>query len=76
MIHEVPGDGDCLFNSIVYQLHENSSNSTSMRGMHVTHLRDNALHYRGFVHQQCLLTIVTCIMQKLLHLMSMMGALP
>ena len=49
MIHEVPGDGDCLFNSIVYQLHENSLNSTSMRRMLVTHLRKYALRYRGFV---------------------------
>ena len=49
MIHEVPGDGDCLFNSIVYQLNDNSLNSTSMRNMLVTHLRENALHYRGFV---------------------------
>ena len=49
MIHEVPGDGDCLFNSIVYQLNDNFLNSTSMRNMLVTHLRENSLHYRGFV---------------------------
>ena len=49
VIHEVPGDGDCLFNSIVYQLNDNSFNSTSMRKMLVTHLRENAFHYRGFV---------------------------
>ena len=49
MIHEVPRDGDCLFNSIVYQLRDNSLNSTSMRNMLVTHIRENALHYIGFV---------------------------
>ena len=48
-MHDVPGDGDCLFNSIAYQLQHCSLSSDTIRSMLVSHLRENAVHYSSFV---------------------------
>ena len=49
IVHDVPGDGDCLFNSIAYQLQHCSLSSDTIRNMLVSHLRENAVHYSSFV---------------------------
>ena len=49
IVHDVPGDGNCLFNSIAYQLQHCSLSSDTIRSMLVSHLRENAMHYSRFV---------------------------
>lgn len=52
-VHDVPGDGNCLFNAVAYQLDSVSANE--MREIVANHLKNNALFYRDFLAQpiQC-----------------------
>ena len=51
-VHNVPGDGDCLFSSVAYQLQNigHDVNSSSLRQMVTTYLSHHN-EYNPFVHQ-------------------------
>ena len=46
MVHDVPGDGNCLFNAVAYQLE--SVNASEMREIVANHLDNNSVFYRDF----------------------------
>ena len=52
-VHDVPGDGNCLFNAVAYQLDSVSANE--MREIVANHLENNGVFYRDFLAQpiQC-----------------------
>ena len=52
-IHDVPGDGNCLFNAIAYQLQ--FTNASEMRESVATYLESNAVFYCDFLakHIRC-----------------------
>ena len=52
-MHDVPGDGDCLFSSVAYQLQRlgHNVNKSSLRQMVADYLSEHADFYSAFVHQ-------------------------
>ena len=48
-VHDVPGDGNCLFNAVAYQLH--SVSASEMREIVANHLKSNSTFYRNFLAQ-------------------------
>ena len=44
IVHDVPGDGNCLFNSIAYEMLHCSLSSDTIRSMLVSHLKKK-VHY-------------------------------
>ena len=48
-IHNVPGDGNCLFNAVAYQLE--SVSASEMRESVANHLDNNSVFYRDFLAQ-------------------------
>ena len=48
-VHDVPGDGNCLFNAIAYQLE--FTNASQIRQSVTVHLESNAIFYRDFLAQ-------------------------
>ena len=48
-VHDVPRDGNCLFNAVVYQL--DSVNASEMREIVADHLENNSAFYRDFLAQ-------------------------
>ncbi|XP_064402301.1 uncharacterized protein LOC135348074 [Halichondria panicea] len=53
VIHDVPGDGNCMFSSVSYQLQHlgHDVNASTLREMSVDYLTDNGDRYSHFVHQ-------------------------
>ena len=53
LIHEVPGDGNCLYNAVLYQLESNGVITTTtvenLRQMVATHLQEHSDIYMSFV---------------------------
>ena len=49
IVHEVPGDGNCLFSYIAHQLE--SVNASEMREIVANHLDNNSVFYRNFLPQ-------------------------
>ena len=53
IIHEVPGDGNCLYNAVLYQLESNGVITTTtvdnLRQMVATHLQEHSDIYMSFV---------------------------
>ena len=51
-VHDVPGDGDCLFSSVAYQLQGvGHVTKSSLRQMVADYLSEHADFYSAFVHQ-------------------------
>ena len=46
-VHDVPGDGNCQFNAIAYQLE--SVNASEMREIVVNHLENNSVFYCNLI---------------------------
>ena len=53
LVHNVPGDGDCLFSAVAYQLQNvgHDVNKSTLRQMVATYLSDHSDEYNPFVHQ-------------------------
>ena len=53
LVHDIPGDGDCLFSSVAYQLQRvgHNINKSSLRQMVADYLSEHADFYSAFVHQ-------------------------
>ena len=51
-VHDVPRDGNCLFNAVAYQL--KSVSASELGEIVANHLESNSVFYRDFLtHQQC-----------------------
>ena len=48
-VHDVPGNGDCLFEFIMYQLEHGPTSSHAFRKSLVTYLQENSEHYMEHV---------------------------
>ena len=48
-VHDVPGDGNCLFNAVAYQLE--SVGASEMREIAANHFENNSVFYRDFLAQ-------------------------
>ena len=48
-VHDVPGDGNCLFNAVAYQLE--SVSASEMREIVANHFENNSAFYRDFLAQ-------------------------
>ena len=46
VVHDVPGDGNCLFNAVGYQLE--SVSASEMREIVANYLDNNSVFYRDF----------------------------